>query len=424
MKFEIPYKINGHTDKPNLWFINWYAFFMAFPSLDLLGFSVTFYLFILLIYHKGTIIWNRFQSPFPLRTFLFLFLIGAFISTFLGPVADRPPPLIEDARFMIQHVYWITIAAFFICFGKSINMLEISKYLFWGIVTAFVCFYFLPEIKIRTGLIGIVTRPNRNGVIYSCLAVIPFSFYYIQAKLGHKATIFFLIAFNLGIIFTEGRSGTIVFLFETLLIVQIIFPLAKSAFKVIMLCGLLLYGVTSIPIVQPLLMSFANVIEPANPRVADLIRGENSGNLEEDRSWLIRLVMIEKAMELYDKYPIFGVGVNHFKAMDGSLRMARFNIRLQKYDNEGLNETSAHNSYIMILAENGLWGLICVIFLAGIPIITLISKLAINADMYYSDLALAGLFGIAVHWYTIASFMGGITWLMIALAIFAQRNKF
>jgi len=424
LNFELPYKIKGHSDKPNLWYINWYAFFMAFPCLDLFGLSITFFLFILLIYHKGSLIWDRFQSPFPMRTVLFCFLVGAFISTFFGPPTSRPVAANDDARFMIQHVYWIAIAGFFICFGKNINLLEISKFLFMGVVCAFLFFYFIPEVRIKTGLFGFVTRPNRNGVIYSCLAVIPFAFYYVHAKLGKAASIYFLIAFNLGIIFTEGRSGTIVFLIETLFIIQILFPFSKSLFKGLILFGVMLYFVTSSPVVQPILLRFADVIEPANPRVADLIRGEKSGDLEEDRSWLIRLVMVEKGLELFDKYPVFGIGINHFKSMDGSLRTAYINRRLHKYTKEGLNETSAHNSYLQLLTENGLWGLICVILLAFIPIITLLSKLAFNFDLTYSDLAMAGLFGISIHWYTIASFMGGITWLIMALAIFTQRNKF
>ena len=417
------FKIRGHSDKPNLWYINWYAFFIAFPCLDLIGFSITFYFFILLLYHKGAVIAEGLQRPFPMRLLIFAFLVGAFISTFLGPPLSRPPPITEDAVFFIQHVYWIVIAGFFISFGKSLNLLEISKYLFWGVVCAFIFFYFLPEIKIKNALFGLSTKPNRNGVIYTCLAVIPFCFYYIHTRWGKSASIYLLILFNLAIIFTEGRSGTLVFLLETALIVQVLFPFARNGFKVLMLFILMLYFASSMPNFQPILNGFANLIEGANPRAAKLIR-EGQGDLTEDRSWLVRLLMVEKALEIHDKYPIFGIGINHFKAMDGSLRMHYIEWRLQKYTKHGLNQTSAHNSYFQLLAENGIWGITCVLIIVLLCNVTLIVKLALNLSVGYSDLILVGLFGISIHWYTIASFMGGVTWLMIALAVFARKNNF
>jgi O-antigen ligase len=89
-----------------------------------------------------------------------------------------------------------------------------------------------------------------------------------------------------------------------------------------------------------------------------------------------------------------------------------------------LNKGSPHNSYYMILAENGIWGMFCVAILTFIPVLGFIYKILINDKLYYSDLASAGLLGISIHWYSIASFMGGVTWLCIALAIISRKLKY
>jgi O-antigen ligase len=176
--------------------------------------------------------------------------------------------------------------------------------------------------------------------------------------------------------------------------------------------------------VEPLLQAFADSIEGANPRLANLIRGEKEGDLNEDRSWLFRLIMVEKAQEINQKYPIFGVGINHFKAMDGSLRFSYINRRVVGMDKFEMNKGSAHNSYYQLLAENGFFGLGCVLFLAFTPILTLLFKVVFDQKLTYSDLPQAALLGISIHWYSIASFMGGVTWICIGLAIYGLRNKY
>lgn len=420
----VPKNITQHSDKPNLWFINYYVFFMAFPCMDFFGFSVTFYFFLFLLYYKGSMLFEAFTGPFTLRFFFYLFLLGAFISTFLAVKCDRPPPFQEDLRFYIQHIYWVSMAAFFIIFGRHLNILELSKFVFFGVTTALFFFYAPFEAEFRSAIFSINTKPNRNGVLYSCLALIPFAFYYIHKRYERRGAIIFLIIYNLAIIFTNGRSGTIVFFIETLLIIQILFPLAKIGFKVLLIVFGILSYMSSSPTVEPLLQAFADSIEGANPRLANLIRGEKEGDLNEDRSWLFRLIMVEKAQEINQKYPIFGVGINHFKAMDGSLRFSYINRRVVGMDKFEMNKGSAHNSYYQLLAENGFFGLACVIALAFTPIFTLLFKVIFDRKLTYSDLPQAALLGISIHWYSIASFMGGVTWICIGLAIYGLRNKY
>jgi len=392
--------------------------------MDLLGFSLTFFFFVALLYYKGSTLIEALSFPFSMKWIFLLFLIGAFISTFFGPKLERSPPIGEDVRYMIQHAYWIIMAAFFIIFARYLNMLELSKYIFYGLIASFILFYAPFVLEFKSGLFGINTKPNRNGVIYTNLALIPFSFYYAYTKWGKRTSVFLLIFFNACVMFTEGRSGTIVFLIETLLITQILFPISKVLFKVLLVVFGLFSLVASNPLVEPLLSGFANVVEPANPRLANLIRGEKDGDLTEDRSWLFRLMMIEKAKEIIVQYPMFGIGIHHFSFFDGTLRMSYTERRFAGKTKIALNTGSPHNSYYMILSENGIWGMFCVAILTFIPIFGFLFKILINDKLYFSDLTCVGLLGISIHWYSIASFMGGVTWLCIAFAIISRKIKF
>lgn len=414
-----------HSTKPNLWYINYYAFFMSWPILDVIGFSVTFYFFLFLLFFKGSVIIEALNTNFPLRPFFFLFLVGAFISTFTAPPLPRPPPIMNDVRLMVQHVYWVVMAAFFVIFGKNLNILELSKYIFYGLISALFFFYLPFAIKFSSGLFGINTQPNRNGVLYTLLALIPFSFYYIHKTWGRRGAILFLIIFNMCVIATEGRSGTIVFFIETIFIVQILFPFSKTLFKVLLIVFGLFSLISDSDIVKPTLMRFASVVETVNPRLANLIRGEKDGDLTQDRSWLFRLVQVEKAQEIIAVHPLFGIGLGHFSCWDGTLRLFYMEQRLRmKLDPAEVNKGSAHNSYYMILAETGFFGFVCVFFLVFISVFRLIYRVGVNSDLNYSDLASAGLLGISIHWYTIASFMGGVTWLAIAFAIWSRKIKY
>jgi len=316
------------------------------------------------------------------------------------------------------------MAIFFIVYSKQLNLLELSKYIFLGLIISYIFFYFLPEIKFKTALIGMNTKPNRNALIYSSLALIPFSFYYISFKWKKSISIIFLFIFAAAVTMTGGRSGTILIALEILVIIQILFPISKILVKGLLIFVACLSFLSSSPIFEPVLAVIADKMKTINPRLSNLIRGEGDGDLTQDRSWLIRLVMVEKAQEINEKYPIFGIGLNHFKSYDAELySLTKYN-RLMGKSKVMFNQTSPHNSYYMLLAENGFWGLICVAILAFLPILNLVFKIFVNLPIHNSDLIIVGLLGISIHWYSIASFIGGVTWLVLGLSISAFKNKY
>jgi len=61
--------------------LNLFTFFVVFPALDVMGNSVTFYIFLYIIFSVGTF-WS---ASFKAKTLLFLFLGVVLLSTILAP---------------------------------------------------------------------------------------------------------------------------------------------------------------------------------------------------------------------------------------------------------------------------------------------------------------------------------------------------
>ena len=90
--------------------LNWFVFFLAFPAAEILGNSITFYLFIFIALRIG-IFWT---SSFKGKTFLLLFLLTALISTISALFMPRHPGIFAAIKILIQYVYWVMVGLFFI----------------------------------------------------------------------------------------------------------------------------------------------------------------------------------------------------------------------------------------------------------------------------------------------------------------------
>jgi O-antigen ligase len=101
------------------------------------------------------------------------------------------------------------------------------------------------------------------------------------------------------------------------------------------------------------ILGFTLVPEPQKARV--YTRTETFMNLQEDKSYLTRKVMNQKGWKLFLKHPVAGVGPKRFIGTTTDLRLPK---RLRYRKVSYFDERSAHNSYILLLAETGLLGII------------------------------------------------------------------
>ena len=137
--------------------------------------------------------------------------------------------------------------------------------------------------------------------------------------------------------------------------------------------------------------------------------------LEEDKSFMIRELMVQKGVKLFRESPLIGVGVSRFTKESTPLNIPRV---LSYADQSHFDSKSAHNSYIAFLAETGLAG--------SLPFVTLLLVLGLRG--LKSSLALArrgqvyalgiyaGFLGMSVHMWSINSLTNTANWFLYGLA--------
>ncbi len=400
--------------------LNWFVFFLAFPSVNVLGNSITFYLFIAI----GLRIGSFWAGSFRGKTLLLLFILLAFSSSLLAPYIARNPGFFENVKILIQYAYWIFVSFFFITQYRRIDFFQISKWMFWGIISAAIGFYFY-SLKFGSGAFSVHFGATRNDFVFNMLCAIPISFYYILQKWSKKTAIWFIPFFLIVMLLTGGRSGAVLIFLELLLVLTIVYPAALKLAKVMIPVFGLLFIISQSDSSQIYLDALASQVEPINPRFANLLRGEGDGDLTSDKSWLIRKLMVDKGIEIFKEYPIRGIGVNNFYYYDSELATFNQYDRLGGETIEFFNSRSAHNSYIQVLAEMGLLGLFVLILLIVIPLSFFLRNFFSGAiDISY--LPLVSLLAISMHLYAITALTGANTWMIIGLswAILQKRKHF
>ncbi|MEZ5045882.1 MAG: O-antigen ligase family protein [Chitinophagaceae bacterium] len=398
--------------------INIFVFFLAFPCINILGNSITFYIFIILIIREG-LFW---QKPYRAKALLFSFMLICFLSTLFAPYdkMETPPGFFPKMQLVIQFVYWMLLASFFIIYKKVLDWVQISKASLFGFLAATMGFYFL-KIEVGNALGEFSTDITRNAFVFNVLATTPVSCIYVLKKFKMKGIYALLIASIASMFFSLGRSGSIIILLESFLILSIFSRVWNNVIRFSIIPVIVVFILSESSFVQPALQVLADKTESINPRFANLIRGEQDGDLTMDKSWLLRKLMITKSFEVIKEYPLLGVGVKNFVYYESDLDQlySRFD-RLAYRGKDYLNSRSSHNSYILVMSEMGLLGFAILIALLLIPLVKISKILLFGDQIKMSQLPLIGLLGISMHFYAIASIYGAVTWFIIGISIAAS----
>jgi O-antigen ligase len=392
--------------------LNWFIFFIVFPSVNILGNSITFYIFIYLLFKLGTF-WNKKYSG---KQILVLFAIAILISTITGAniYMERHLGIGHSLQTLVQFMYWIFAAAFFSFYFFKINRVELSKWVFYGIIANSIGFYVLP-LQLDLGSLVIETSLTRNAFVFTLLATMPVSFYYLFNKYKGTQLLLFLPIYLLNIVLTNGRSGAIIGFIEILFIAAVIYPVFNKTLKVLLLplIGLIYFMQTDAA--QIYLDSVANKIEPVAPRLSRMMRSEGDGDLNADKSWLHRKLMIDKAFEISADYPLFGIGPNNFKYFDSKMKTYWQYDRLTNMSLDYYNKRSAHNSYVQLIAETGFTGFLLFLVIILTPLYYLFRTI-LTKNISVSQLPLIATLGMALHFYAISALTGALPWVVLGIS--------
>ena len=392
-----------------------FIFFTAFPCVKIFGSSITLFLFLIFFIKKIKL------QVFSSKLFILFFtsiLISSVSSFFYDEISH--PGLFYILKISIQYFYWICVALFFKKYFLKLNIIEISKYFFLGIICLIFSF-FIFSFKLDFGFLSIDTIFQRNNFVFIILASFPFCLYYVINNIYLKQYLKRITFLFLAVMFlSQGRSGILIFIIEVLCISIILNPNIKKLYKFFL--GLFIIGLFFTSTIQNNLESLSYVIEPYNPRIAGFIRQDGESDINQDKSLMIRLMMIDKTIEIFHEYPIFGIGANMFTKYYSELTTRGNYDRLDHKSDEYLNTRSSHGSYYQVLAEFGIVGLIFIILILITPILYVLKRF-VNNKNGNEDLFLISLLGISLHFVTVSALTGTIPWVIIGVAWNLRNNK-
>ncbi|MAD12255.1 MAG: hypothetical protein CMC04_05995 [Flavobacteriaceae bacterium] len=422
------FKMKNIFNKREQYLLNIFAFLIAWPPVKI-GVNLSFYVFLFLLGSMLKRNINPIKSITNYQKLFWSFLILGILTTIIKkPFNLIQDQFISDFLILFNYLYWIVVAIFIVSNRNRINLLLFSKYYFFGSIFL-ILFYFIPGLpEFSNPIIQFPVIKGRNVLVYQLINIIPIAIIYILHKKSKATTILVILLYLIIMLLSNGRAGSIILLILTFLLFLIVYPkhsrFYKNCFFFLLISFVIVYNDDN----NKYLDSLAKPIENISPRIAELIRKEGNGVASNDKSWLIREVMVKKGMMIANEHPIFGIGFNRFRNYNVELSMFLANNR--KYDrlgyklssSESLNNRSPHNSYIQILAENGFVGLLIFILALFFPLRIFFKRLLKN-QLSIIDAPLISLVGLTIYLYVISSYPTTITFVTISLAYNSSKMR-
>jgi len=396
-------------------YLNWFAFFSAVPLVKIGGISITFFIFLIIAYKFLKRKKKLFKITQWTDIFLILFLIFVFIAAILTEESYREWSIFSIIKLMIQHVYWVVLALFIKTWIYKFDFYKLSRIFFFSAIISVVYYVALnPFHRIYPP----------NGYAYVLVTVMPLGFYYVMKRFSILKTLLISAGFVMGVLFSGSRTGTALILFELMLLLSLGSKQLKKAFMIIV--GL------AIPVVLVLFISFdqsnikqmkyglADALEDYSPKIAHTLRMEESV-MTRDKSLLIRKLMIQKGVKIFEEHPFFGVGPGNFTRYYTRLDIAGVSEWLHKTE-ASYNRTSSQDSYLMILVEDGIFALVSILIVFFIIVwrgFYYIKTFKNNAEIYIYIPFIALLF----YSFILVATMGSLFWLLLGLSLTLISHK-
>ena len=316
---------------------------------------------------------------------------------------------------LLQYLYWIIVFIVTTYFASQGQILKVtSELLGWSVFVLSVLrlseVFFLSS-TIYLGTSRLLTA-NAYGLLFSTFA--PFLYIMSFSKKGLKRILAIVATFFLiGAVMINGSRGSWISITTGLgFTLIILFFSNPRKFSGLVIALIMLSGT---------LVLTGNML----PQVKDKItkRFSSFSTLEEDKSALIRELMIQKGIRLFQENPVIGIGAGRFTKETVALDIPK---QLAFLDQSYYDTKSSHNSYIQFLAEFGILG--------AIPFVILLLTLLINGAKISFDnlrdgeliplIVFLSLIQLSIHLFAISSLTNSSTWFVYGLvAAMIMRQK-
>ena len=403
-----------------LWFI--FTLYLVLPLVEvpLLGLSISapiFFFIALYCILKPPQPW-----PTAIRKWILLAVLiwsGIVISTLINGLLRSGSGMdAESWTLLIQNAYWLLTFVITAYFASRTNILErTAKLLGWAVFALALVRLFEALAWGAINTYESVTRfltPNEYGFLFSTF----FPFLLVPAfaiKGGNKFLMILrvlIVAF--AVIINSSRSSWIsvaagaIFFTLVLLFVRS-HKVGLALFLLSLILVFILFGLNLLP-------------EQVQSAIS--LRASTFQNLEQDKSYVFRQLMVQKGLKLFEESPIIGVGASRFRKESVVLELSGV---FKLYEQSSFDRKSAHNSYVGFLAESGLIG--------SIPLLILLLMLFFKGFKAAIDFAkreelwalsiMASFVGLSIHMWTVSALAGTVSWFAYGLvaALITVENK-
>lgn len=333
-------------------------------------------------------------------------IIGSIISTISTGIYYGHDTFLTSISVLPNYIYWGILVIFTgnVLF-KFITFDQVSKYIFLGVLANVVGRFFLSPIL---NLIPFYSPGSQNSFAFQMIIFTPIASAWIQNRYKNYFISFgFIILVSLAGILSGSRSGSLLVFFGSSLTVLL------GNFIHLLIVGFL--GLLSSFLIPTFLESSAvkSAINQLNPRTYELLY-ETESTLETDRSYLTRLAMIEKGINIFEANPITGIGIGNFMQVTYEIDFDFEGAELIENKIDDLMHLNSHNSYISFLSEGGLLLITPMLLLMFYPLVFFtINYFKIRLE--HKGLFI-GIFCMCLHSWFIAGMVNVHGWFIISIA--------
>jgi len=324
----------------------------------------------------------------------------------------------ESWTLLIQYAYWLLTFIITSYFVSRANILErTAKLLGWAVFVLALVRLFEAVVWGAINTYETATKlltPNAYGFLFSTF----FPFLLVSAfeiKGGNKLLMILrvlIVAF--AVIINSSRSSWIsvaagAIFFTLVLLFLRSHKVGLALFLLFLILVFILFGLNLLP-------------EQVQSAIS--LRASTFQNLEQDKSYVFRQLMVQKGLKLFEESPIIGVGASRFRKESVVLELSGV---FKLYEQSSFDRKSAHNSYVGFLAESGLIG--------SIPLLILLLMLFFKGFKAAIDFAkreelwalsiMASFVGLSIHMWTVSALAGTVSWFAYGLvaALITVENK-
>jgi len=391
----------------------WYAFLMAFPSLIIFQ-NISVYIFLIILFFLTKSGYSNFGFSKNIQRFALLFALAAVASTIGGYLIKGNSYLMRSLQVLPNYIYWSFLIIFLVHHRNRLNFNSLFKGLTIGLVIS-LPYYFYFQFTPSMGALMILKSFSQNSFAFLIICFSPISIFYLKSKYGKITAIFFIIIFSLAGLLSGSRSGSILVFAGSFLAFFLTGQINIWRSLLTVTAGIAIFVVLSTDFGK-------NLVKSLNPRTHELVYSTQS-TFETDRSYLTRRALVDKGIDLFNKYPITGVGLNNFAAtvgkIEGDFEGAEFVIH------KGIEHgKSAHNSYISILSEGGLVLTIPFLLILLTLLVHFFHKFRSMPDFYRP--VFIGVLMMAVHLYFISAILNVFGWFLLGMAaslVYREKEK-